>query len=327
MIDATFRPLLPEPAADIEMLHTDVMRFMAILGLCLAAIFALVQSIPAEQAAEARAGHLQQALDQARLQLRRSGEELAAALERRQELERELAARRRRNQELQRSLGAAERKLEALARERSRIAATLEQARNEQRQERERLQRALADARQNASPPAPEQERPGRPQPLEMPEAGSDPAVTGREPVAPPSPSAEPRAEPVRTPPAGSDAQDRRGFVLRFASSSALEALVTAGRVRFLVLADGRAWSYRMQAGLPRLVADRTPLRYHEMAPQTVPDRFRRALAENGVRGEPVWAVVLPSALEQQLQRLTRGHAGGVLEIQASGRVRWQGKG
>ena len=33
-------------AADTENLHTDVMRFMAILGLCLAAIFALVQSVP-----------------------------------------------------------------------------------------------------------------------------------------------------------------------------------------------------------------------------------------------------------------------------------------
>ncbi len=36
---------------DMDPLHTDVMRFMAILGFCLMAIFALVQNIPSEQAA------------------------------------------------------------------------------------------------------------------------------------------------------------------------------------------------------------------------------------------------------------------------------------
>jgi hypothetical protein len=37
--------------AELEALQTDVMRFMAILGLCLAAIFSLVQSAAQEQAA------------------------------------------------------------------------------------------------------------------------------------------------------------------------------------------------------------------------------------------------------------------------------------
>jgi len=32
---------------EAEMLQTDVMRFIAILGLCLMAVFALVQSLPA----------------------------------------------------------------------------------------------------------------------------------------------------------------------------------------------------------------------------------------------------------------------------------------
>ena len=35
-----------EARATVELLQTDVMRFMAILGFCLMAIFALVHSIP-----------------------------------------------------------------------------------------------------------------------------------------------------------------------------------------------------------------------------------------------------------------------------------------
>jgi len=39
-----------DPNADIEALQTDIMRFMAILGFCLMAIFSLVQSIPTGKA-------------------------------------------------------------------------------------------------------------------------------------------------------------------------------------------------------------------------------------------------------------------------------------
>ncbi len=41
--------------AELEALQTDIMRFMAILGLCLAAIFSLVQGAAQEQAAAERA--------------------------------------------------------------------------------------------------------------------------------------------------------------------------------------------------------------------------------------------------------------------------------
>ena len=46
------KPLWSQQAADVELeaLQTDVMRFVAILGLCLAAIFSLVQGVATEQA-------------------------------------------------------------------------------------------------------------------------------------------------------------------------------------------------------------------------------------------------------------------------------------
>ena len=42
------RPTAPAggTGSDIDALQTDVMRFMSILGLCLMAVFALVQSMP-----------------------------------------------------------------------------------------------------------------------------------------------------------------------------------------------------------------------------------------------------------------------------------------
>ena len=48
------RPLWQQQSADAELeaLQTDVMRFIAILGLCLAAIFSLVQGVALDQAAQ-----------------------------------------------------------------------------------------------------------------------------------------------------------------------------------------------------------------------------------------------------------------------------------
>ncbi len=51
--------------ADLEALQTDVMRFMAILGLCLTAIFSLVQGAAQEQAAVEQAAVEQAAVEQA----------------------------------------------------------------------------------------------------------------------------------------------------------------------------------------------------------------------------------------------------------------------
>ena len=46
---ARFPPAAAAAGGDIEALQTDVMRFLSIIGLCLMAIFALVQGIPVQQ--------------------------------------------------------------------------------------------------------------------------------------------------------------------------------------------------------------------------------------------------------------------------------------
>ena len=48
--------------SDTDALQTDVMRFMSILGLCLMAVFALVQSIPVQETSRLRQEPAQQTL-------------------------------------------------------------------------------------------------------------------------------------------------------------------------------------------------------------------------------------------------------------------------
>ena len=46
---ARLPPAVGAAGGDTEALQTDVMRFMAIIGLCLMAVFALVQGIPVQE--------------------------------------------------------------------------------------------------------------------------------------------------------------------------------------------------------------------------------------------------------------------------------------
>ena len=60
MIPPGFRPQQNHDAAELEALQADVMRFVAIIGLCLAAIFALVQQLEQESQAAAQAATMAQ---------------------------------------------------------------------------------------------------------------------------------------------------------------------------------------------------------------------------------------------------------------------------
>ncbi len=321
MIGAPTNGPLQEPAGDIEMLHTDVMRFMAILGLCLTAIFALVQSVPLERQARAESERLEQTNEALRQRLRQRDQALTDALAREQALQQALDRRQTSEAGLRRALEAAERKLAAVAADRDQARQALVQAlkeRDSARKEERRQSLALETLRQGQRRLQAQNDRL-----LAQVRAGAAAADT-------PEPSRQEPAPPPKSErknrPASVAGEAAEGFVLRFASSAALETLVAAGQVRFLVLSGDRAWRYRMEAGAPRLVPDRRPSRYHEMAEATVPLPFRQALATIPAAGDPVWAVVLPPALERQLQRLTRGRRGGVMEILASGRVELRGE-
>jgi len=317
MIHYPPRLIMQDAFTDMEMLQTDVMRFMAILGLCLTAIFALVQTFPqtpvaaapaVPEAVESRLQQLQQALraasaslvrvqsektllqtdlQQARQQLQTVTESMADIKVKQTDL---LDQQRRDAQNLE-QLG---KRLASLQLQNSRYLAQLEEARSQVR--------ALSKARtRKTAPPKPAVQRP----------------------PSPPQTAAEARPETkaraVETDP---------GFTLRFASPEALEALIDRGTVGFFILQQGKAWSYRLQNGIPRLSAAPMPVSFHEMAAETVPDKFLKGTesAPQRIPGDGIWAVVLPPSLEQRLRQLMHSRNGGVLEIQSDGSVRLRGE-
>ncbi len=284
---------------ETEALQTDVMRFMAILGLCLTAVFALVQGLPQGDASQARAGLAHETAVQ-----RARARALAVELQR---LNADIAQARGRQREARQVLG----RLQA-HREQARVAlealtASLETA----RRELAGIEQALRDK---------DQELEGLSHRLQAQRARLD-GVQRRLKALDARGGETPPETPVPAPPAP---DQQRGFTLRFASSEALDRLVAAGSVRFYAVAGGQAWRLSLPGGDAAFARGALPGRFHEMAPATVPPRYLSAFAHTGDapgRTEVVWAVELPPGTEQRIASLTRGRRGGALVIQPDGRV------
>ncbi len=308
-------------AADTENLNTDVMRFMAILGLCLAAIFALVQSVPvrttneprekplpeAEQTEEARE---QERLSQLREEMGRLSEQIRDTREQSRSATRALALTRER-------LRAAEDQASRMRRERDHRKSELQDLTRQLQQKRSELDDVRRTPHPKSDSPAlmerrlaQEEEQPDRQQaPVETPPSGRQPAV-GDEPVAP-IPAPMPRAA-------------KEGFTLRFASSGVLEHLVARSTVSLFGMVDKQAWRLSLPAGRPGFTPDAFPARYHEMTPETVPTAYVQALGLTpGVPegGAVIWGVRLPPQTERAIADLARNLQGGDLEIGADGKV------
>lgn len=314
---------------DTDALQTDVMRFLSILGLCLMAVFALVQSIPVQETArpepEPDTRHLQRKirLQQERMQalqeeLQHLNEDIAAATARQagaaraataaesqltRVIERTREAREQRErtadelQALQRQLRQSRRELDSLQRSVAERTDSLQQLEQRLQREREKLdgvERQLLALREQPSPAA-----------------------------APFIPAAQ-EAPPAPRPEAG-----EQGFTLRFASAGALDRLVAAGTVRVYAMAKPRAWRLSLNGGRPAFAPTAFPEWFHEMAPATVPPEYVRSLQRTtAARADSatVWGVQLPAATRQDITALTREHTGGTLVIRADGQVGLQGE-
>ena len=353
MIRLPPRLVTEDAFTDVEALQTDVMRFMAILGLCLTAIFALVQTFPRETPRAATP--LRERIDPARHQvlqskLRRQQQALADA---RADLDRAGMEKDR----LQASLERAGREndrlttdLQRIGRENHRLATDLQRAGAEQgrlRADLKRLRQQLQAATVRLDDSLAKQAEMGRQQQRQaqamarlrerLAALQKAPAAAPLRPATVPDGSVTANERPTPEPPLAAPPTAERavaaatpdpGFILRFASPEALQTLVQAGTVRVLALQGGRSWSYRWQQGRGRLAATPMPVQVHEMTADTVPPDFRRALASapERITGQVTWAVELPAALERQLQQSIRGRSGGVLEIQADGSLRLKGE-
>jgi hypothetical protein len=307
---------------DTDALQTDVMRFMSIIGLCLMAVFALVQGIPVQETGKSvqssQAARLRQdvRVQQARLQELQAGlhtlksamlrtqrvlvsaeqrlERLAGQTQQaRDRLEAQVEGLGRRLEQGRRELAAIERdsrqQQQNLAGLHGRLSGVQEQL-DRSRKEIATLKRQSRQARQQTAGP-----------------------VTRTRPPPAPAPVSVTRPAP-----------DRQGFTLRFVSDEALDRLVAAGSVTLYAMAEKQAWRLSLHAGRPAAARGPYPGWFHEMSAVTVPAHYLHGLdnAPDGPGGSAVvWGVQLPSATRQAIASLTRGQPGGELVIRGDGQV------
>ena len=285
---------------DTDALQTDVMRFMSIIGLCLMAVFALVQSIPSQQPVNPVV------LDDLQRQLEQGRQALAdielVSMQKQQHLD-ELSERLRTTQQQlhdSRKAAAAIRH-ESLAQAAKAVivkrpaAETAAKAVIKKRTPPEAVAKAVIEKRPAPAPAA-------------------KPVI--RKPPSPPAPVAKPLPA-------------RQGFSLRFASAAALDRQVAAGSVSLYGMLDQQAWQLSMLAGTPAVATASFPKQFHEMSAATVPAHYLQSLknkADGRRASAVVWGVQLPAATSTAIasllqQQQAQGQQGGALVIQGDGRV------
>ena len=314
--------------SDTDALQTDVMRFMSIIGLCLMAVFALVQGIPLQEP-----GKPAQPSQPARLR-----QEISLQQQQLRELQAELQALKSSMVRTQQRLTAANKHLQQVAvqaqqdrEERERLQARLEILGRQLEQQRQELADIEQDAHYKEQNLGELRQRLLNTQrqldhsrtEIEALQRQSRQPVTSHviEKQAPPAPESKAASIPV---PEVKPAPEKQGFTLRFESDAALDRLVAAGSVSLYAMADKQAWRLSMAAGRSAAAQATFPRWFHEMSTATVPAHYIRSL-ENTAPGPwqstVVWGVQLPAAAKQAIASLTRQRQGGALLIRGDGQV------
>ena len=342
-VSAFGRPAGAEGSShELETLQTDVMRFMAIIGFCLMAIFALVQSLPTGLGdARPKLEHPRQMeLDLAALKrharrLRRQLAVLEQDLEMvRGEMQEALAQRDEAERLRQRSIAEAEvteRRLKESSRRLDWLTRLADRARGELDDVSRSLARARRDlAKTEAGHEALEQQigagrrtltelrRELRAERRALSATETQLQASARELARYQQlePEREPEPEPTASPPPDS------GFTMHFASEDSLSALVQGGQVRLYALLGRQAWKLLEQPGGARFERDALPKTYFEMHAHTVPGRYLKAM--QSVVADPLkltWGVTLPDQTRLRITELMSRRRGGDLVIHGDGRV------
>lgn len=280
-------------AADLQ---TDIMRFMAILSLCLVAIFALVQSIPLnpvapvtpnESATEPVAAQPVEELPSPNTpQPTAAPESVEAQPQTAPPTVREITWR----DLIRKPSPAAEN-----------TPPKSTQAPVTPAPPPEPAARGLAEAPvPPGTPPAP---APSTPQP-EKKTSGASTSV----------------AEETITDEAASE-----GFTLRFESNIALTRLVARNEIGLYAISQQRALRMNVNRGAYTFWPASAPNQFHEMEPGTVPNEVVTALRRSGSLGlapEVKWGVTLPPKMRGQLDGYLAEHTGGALVIEGDGNLR-----
>jgi hypothetical protein len=297
------------------------MRFMSILGLCLMAVFALVQSIPLQEKDRIRPEPEQEKLHQAIAVQQERARILQADLKR---LMAQMRSAQERNTRAQQALSSAQQQLTLLAdqtqqarSDRDRLTAELDVLRRQLAQGRDELA-GIQQAAQMKSHSLRELQRQLGEERKKLDDISQRAnALQRKQARTPSSPLVGKRPLPVPK-------SAKQGFTLRFASAGALHRLVAAETVSLYGMVGKQAWRLSLRAGSPVFAPDSFPGWFHEMAASTVPAEYVQTLEKSVGRLAPssvVWGVQLPPATKQRLASLTRGLQGGNLVIDADGRV------
>jgi len=315
----------PTLSNDVEMLQTDVMRFFAILCLCLMAIFALVKALPmappadrptiaepTDLKAEAQSLQIQiatlrkqlaetltqvqaasTAVEQSSMQVKKAAKDEQKILTRLANHQRQLKKVAQSLNQTQRELKLSGARLAGLVNDidtKQQIQSGLRSQIKEETQNLAKIQAALDQVNQKV--------KQSRHRNQDTPLKPSEPD--------PPKPSA------------------KDGYILRFASDAALQTLISAGQVYFYAVAGKKAWQLRLTGGRPDYVSAINPAQIYEMETATVPieytTAFEQQVAAFGRKGV-TWGVTLPAQTTASISRLTKGQNAGDLVIMPDGEV------
>ena len=315
----------PTLSNDVEMLQTDVMRFFAILCLCLMAIFALVKALPMSPPAnsptlikpsdlKAEAAALEKEIAVLKEKLAQTQAQLTTATAAVKKSQARVAGAAAVEQKTQTRLSRSRRELAT-------VSQTLKETRNEINTREAMLagiMKEITDKRRIRSElktwiEAENVNFQKLQHALDEASAKLDRAVQPNQSILVKEPP-----EPVPSQPA------RKGFTLRFASESALETLISRQKVHFFALAGKKAWQLKMTHGRPVYTTVQNPSKIHEMETGTVPGSyvaaFSRQVAAFG-RGKITWGVTLPDQTAAAISRLIKDREGGELVITPDGEV------
>jgi hypothetical protein len=310
---------------DVEMLQTDVMRFFAILCLCLMAIFALVKALPMSPPADqptlveplnlqTEAASLLKKIAALKEKLVKTQSQLSAAtaaLERSAAQAVDTAAREQKTRS----------RLSKARQELTMVSHSLKQARTEIKEREATLARIVNDIqekRQIRSELRAQIEN--ETQNFEKLQATLEKVTEKLN-----QPVKQTKQIPPEAPASKAATQStRKGFTLRFASDKALETLITHKKVRFFALAGNKAWQLKLANNRPVYIAIKNPSKIYEMETATVPAHyaavFSRQVAAFG-RDRVTWGVTIPAPTAEAINRLIHEREGGDLIIMPDGEV------
>jgi hypothetical protein len=310
---------------DVEMLQTDVMRFFAILCLCLMAIFALVKALPmsppadrplitepSDLKADAQSLQLQisilkrklaesrtqaqmasAAAEQASMQAQKAAEDENKIISRLVHRQGELKAVNHSLDQARQKIKLSESKLAGIVNDidkKQQISSALKSQINNETNNLKKIQTDLDRANE------------------QMNESQTENLKTSE----------------VLSEPGSPEESDREGFILRFASDKALQALIAREKVKFYAAAGNKAWQLRLTGGRPGYIASSNPPQLYEMQTATVPPDFMAAFQQQVAAfgsATVTWGVTLPAQTSASIKRLIKGQKGGDLVIMPDGEV------